>query len=101
MPVVMFPTRTSTWGDLKTIERGLGFRFCIFSLFLERGSYIGLGVFKRKVSTFLGFSLIDLEKYREIWKVNASVTGRMRENIFWVIFETGVAVWETHVYAHI
>lgn len=42
----------------------------------------------------MGFSLIDLEKYREIWKVNASVTGRMRENMLWMIFETGVAVWE-------
>lgn len=69
MSVVMFPTRTSTWGDLKTIERGLGFSVLYLFSILERGSYIGFGVFKRKVSTFFwGFSLIDLEEYREIWK---------------------------------
>lgn len=30
-------------GDLKTIERGLGFRFCIFSLFWSGVVILGLG----------------------------------------------------------
>lgn len=38
MSVVMFPTRTSTWGDLKTIERGLGFSVLYLFSILERGS---------------------------------------------------------------
>lgn len=55
-------------GRFKDYREGVGFSVLYLFSFLERGSYIGFGVFKRKVSTFLGFSLIDLEEYRQIWK---------------------------------
>lgn len=40
MSVVMFPIRTSTWGNSKTIERWFG--LSVFLFFSERGSYIGI-----------------------------------------------------------
>lgn len=55
-------------GRFKDYREGVGFSVLYLFSFLEWGSYIGFGVFKRKVSTFLGFSLIDLEEYKQIWK---------------------------------
>lgn len=39
-------------GDLKTIERGLGFRFCIFSLFWSGVVILGLGCLRKRYQPF-------------------------------------------------